>query len=93
MKEEIISELKKKMSKSHEALSHELAGIRTGRASTAIFDNLKADYYGTPTPIKQLANFSIPEGRLIIIQPWDITQIQAIEKAILTSDIGITPSN
>ncbi|MBI5344568.1 MAG: ribosome recycling factor [Deltaproteobacteria bacterium] len=93
MKEEIISELKKKMSKSHEALSHELAGIRTGRASTAIFDNLKADYYGTPTPIKQLANFSIPESRLIIIQPWDITQIQAIEKAILTSDIGITPTN
>lgn len=93
MKEEIISELKKKMSKSLDAFAHELAGVRTGRASVAVFDNIKADYYGTPTPLKQLANFSIPESRLIIIQPWDVSQLQAIEKAILQSDLGITPTN
>jgi ribosome recycling factor len=72
---------------------HEMAGIRTGRASVAIFDNLKMDYYGTPTPINQLANLHVPEATLITIQPWDVSQIGAIEKAIRSSDLGLNPSN
>jgi ribosome recycling factor len=72
---------------------HEMAGIRTGRASVAIFDNLKMDYYGTPTPINQLANLHVPEATLITIQPWDVSQIGAIEKAIRSSDLGLNPAN
>ena len=70
-----------------------MAGIRTGRASVAIFDNLKMDYYGTPTPINQLANLHVPEATLITIQPWDVSQIGAIEKAIRSADLGLNPSN
>lgn len=93
MKAEIITDIKKRMEKALEAFNHELAGIRTGRASLGIFDALKVDYYGTPTPIKSIASFSVPESRLIIIQPWDTSQLHTIEKAILTSDLGLTPSN
>lgn len=92
-KAEIMSEMKKRMDKSLEALTHELSGLRTGRASLAVFDNIKVDYYGTVTPIKGLASFSVPESRQIVIQPWDISQMAAIEKAILASGIGLTPSN
>src|SRR5579862_8610674 len=74
-------------------LQRDMAGIRTGRASVAIFDNLKMDYYGTPTPINQLANLHVPEATLITIQPWDVSQIGAIEKAIRSSDLGLNPSN
>jgi len=74
-------------------LQHEMASIRTGRASVSIFDNLKVDYYGTPTPLNQLSNLHVPEPSLITIQPWDISQINAIEKAIRTSDLGLNPAN
>jgi len=74
-------------------LQHEMAGIRTGRASVSIFDNLRVDYYGTPTPINQVANLHVPEPTLITIQPWDVSQITAIEKAIRVSDLGLNPAN
>ncbi|MBE7415220.1 MAG: ribosome recycling factor [Deltaproteobacteria bacterium] len=93
MKEEILSDLRKRTDKAIEALTHELGGLRTGRASLAILDHVKVDYYGTPTPIKQIATLSVPESRTITIQPWDISQIHAIEKAIMTSDLGLTPSS
>lgn len=93
MKEEIYSEMKKKMAKSVESLAHELSGLRTGRASIALVDNIKMEYYGNVTPIKQIASISVPESRTITIQPWDTTQIHAIEKAIMTSGIGLTPSS
>jgi ribosome recycling factor len=76
-----------------EALRHELATIRTGRASAGIVEHLKVDYYGASTPLKQLATITTPEARLISIQPWDRAAMGAIEKAILRSDLGLNPSN
>jgi len=70
-----------------------IANIRTGRASVAVFDSIRVDYYGTPTPINQVANLHVPEPSLITIQPWDATQIAAIEKAIRSSDLGLNPAN
>ncbi len=93
MKDDIIREMKKKMSRAVEILDQEFSRLRTGRASASILDGVKVDYYGTPTPVNQLATISIPESRLIVIQPWDTSQIQAIEKAILSSDLGLTPVN
>jgi ribosome recycling factor len=93
LKEAIFQELKKKVSKAAEVLAHELTGLRTGRASIAILDGIKADYYGTMTPLKQLATLSVPEARTITIQPWDMSQMHAIEKAIISSDLGLTPTN
>ena len=79
------------MSKAAEALSRDLAGIRTGRASPALVEHIKADYHGVLTPINQLASISIPDAKMILIQPWDNTSIKGIEKAILTSDLGLNP--
>lgn len=93
MKEEIIADMKKKAAKSIETLGHELAGLRTGRASVALLDGIKVDSYGTLMPIKQIASISVPESRAINIQPWDVSQLHAIEKAIQTSDLGLNPSN
>jgi len=93
MPSSVLADIKDRMSKSTDALTHELSGIRTGRASATLFDAIKVDYYGTSTPLSQMATISVPEPRLITIQPWDISQLQAIEKAILTSDLGLTPSN
>ncbi len=93
MKEEIFAEMKKRMGKAIEALAHELGALRTGRASIAILDNVKVDFYGNLTPIKGVATLSVPESRTITIQPWDVSQIHAIEKAIMASDLGLTPSN
>ncbi|MFQ5736729.1 MAG: ribosome recycling factor [Thermodesulfobacteriota bacterium] len=93
MKDEILSDARKRMEKAIEALNHELGGLRTGRASIAILDGVKVDYYGTVTPINQLATLSVPESRTITIQPWDISQVNAIEKAIMSSDLGLNPSN
>lgn len=76
-----------------EALEHELATVRTGRASGGLVEAIKVDYYGTPTPMNQLANISVPDARLIVIQPYDKTVIGAVEKAILKSDLGLTPNN
>jgi|SRR5665213_3173100 len=74
-------------------LQHAIANIRTGRASVAVFDDIKVDYYGTPTPVNQLANLHVPEATLITIQPWDVSQIAAIEKAIRNSNLGLNPAN
>ena len=84
---------KTKMEKSLADLQHALASIRTGRASVSIFDGLRVDYYGTPTPLNQLANLHVPEPTLITIQPWDVSQIGSIEKAIRSSDLGLNPAN
>lgn len=93
MVEEIFSETTARMAKTLEDLSRELASIRTGRASLHLLDNIKVDYYGTLTPLNQLATLHVPEPTLITIQPWDSSQIQNIERAILTSPLGINPSN
>lgn len=93
MIEEIHSEMKASMDKSVEAFQKDLKRIRTGRASLALLDGLMVDYYGTPTPVNQLATLSIPEARQIFIQPWDSQAVPDIEKAILKSELGLTPSN
>ncbi|HLC18238.1 MAG TPA: ribosome recycling factor [Thermodesulfobacteriota bacterium] len=93
MRSGTVSDARKRMDKAADALAHEFAGLRTGRASVALFDHIRVDYYGTPTPVNQLSTLSAPEPRLITIQPWDTTQIHAIEKAILSSDLGLNPSN
>ena len=82
-----------KMNKSLDALQNEYASIRAGRANPHVLDKLRADYYGTPTPIQQVGNVSVPEARMIVIQPWEKSLLKAIEKAILTSDLGINPTN
>lgn len=82
-----------KMEKSLNALSADLLTIRAGRANPHVLDKIRVDYYGSPTPIQQVANISIPEARMILIQPWERSLIKEIEKAILTSELGINPSN
>ena len=82
-----------KMTKTLNNLDAELATIRAGRANPHVLDKLAVDYYGVPTPIQQAANISVPEARMIQIQPWEKSMLKAIEKAILTSDIGINPTN
>ena len=84
---------KEKMSKSLNSLGNELASIRAGRANPAILDKVMVDYYGAPTPINQMVAISVAEARILVIQPWDATSLKAIEKAILASDVGITPTN
>ncbi len=91
--EELIAQAKERMERSIEALKKELVGIRTGRANPALVDRLQIDYYGSSTPLQSLANISTPEARLLVIQPFDRTAIPAIEKAIMTSELGLTPSN
>ncbi|WP_026528676.1 ribosome recycling factor [Butyrivibrio sp. VCD2006] len=90
---EKVKPYEEKMTKAFDFLAQELASIRAGRANPHVLDKLKVDYYGTPTPIQQVGNVSIPEARMIQIAPWDKSLIKDIEKAILASDIGITPSN
>ena len=82
-----------KMEKSINAMMDEFAPIRAGRANPHVLDKIKVDYYGTPTPIQQVGNISVPEARMIVIQPWEKSLIKAIEKAIQASDLGINPSN
>lgn len=93
MIEETYEETRERMGKSIEALKAELKRIRTGRASVSLLDGIRVDYYGTLTPLNQMASLSVPESRLILIQPWDVSAIKGIEKAILKSDLGLTPSN
>jgi ribosome recycling factor len=90
---EVEAHLKTRMEKALADLQHEMSAIRTGRASLSILDNIRVDYYGTPTPLNQVANLHVPEPSLITIQPWDVSQISAIEKSIRTSDLGLNPSN
>jgi ribosome recycling factor len=93
MSEKILNDLGEKMNKTLKNLQGDLNKVRTGRASLALFDDIRVDYYGTPTPLKQIATLSVPESRLIIIQPWDPQMIGEIEKAILKSELGVTPAN
>lgn len=93
MIESIYQETKDNMGKSIDALKNEFNRVRTGRASLTILDGIRVDYYGTLTPLNQMATLSVPESRLITIQPWDISVIKEVEKAILKSDLGLTPSN
>ena len=90
---EIISREEARMDKTIESLKHEFANVRTGRAHTSLLDSVMVDYYGAPTPVNQVANVSAPDPRMILIAPWDKTMIGAIEKAILTSDLGLNPNN
>jgi ribosome recycling factor len=90
---DVEANAKTRMEKALGDLQHALSTIRTGRASVSIFDNLRVDYYGTPTPLNQVANLHVPEPSLITIQPWDVSQIGMIEKAILNSDLGLNPAN
>ena len=85
--------IKERMEKSIDAFAQKLSEVRAGRANPAILNKVKIDYYGTPTPINQVAGVSVPEARLIVIQPWDASVLKEIEKAILASDIGINPNN
>lgn len=82
-----------KMDKTIDSLLNDYASIRAGRANPHVLDKIKVDYYGTPTPIQQVGNISVPEARMILIQPWEKSLIKAIEKAIQTSDLGINPNN
>lgn len=93
MSKDVIKETKEKMEKSLEHYRNELKTVRTGRASVAMFEHIKVDYYGTPTPLNQVGTLSAPEPRLITIQPWEPSLIPAIEKAIMTSNMGFNPSN
>ncbi len=93
MVQEQIQDAKTRMEKAIESLRHELGTVRTGRASPGLVEHLRVDYYGAPTPLNQLATISTPDARLIVIQPYDRGAMGGIEKAILKSDLGLTPSN
>lgn len=91
--ETIISTCESKMEKTVIALNNEYKNLRTGRASATLFNNLSVEYYGAQTPLSQVGTISVPEARMVVIQPWDKTVLPAIEKAILKSDLGLTPNN
>lgn len=90
---ETLEELTGAIQKAHESLRRDLGKIRAGRANPAILDSVRIDYYGSPTPLKQLASISVPEARLIVLKPFDRSQMQAIEKAIMEAQLGLNPSN
>jgi ribosome recycling factor len=90
---QVLANTKDKMEKAVSSLSRELASVRAGRASANLLDKISVEYYGAPTPVNQLASISVPEARLLVIQPYDKTVLGDIEKAILKSDLGLTPSN
>lgn len=91
--DEVLKDSKEKMDKAVEVTHREFSAIRTGRASSSLVENIKVDYYDTSTPLKQLANISVPDPKMITIQPWDTSSLDAIEKAILKSNVGLTPNN
>ncbi|MFH0811263.1 MAG: ribosome recycling factor [Pseudomonadota bacterium] len=93
MEKELEKELKTKMDKALEATKHEFSRVRTGRASLSLLDGIKVNYYGSVVPLNQVATLNIPESRLITIQPWDTKMLGEIEKAILKSDLGLTPTS
>ncbi|HTA71391.1 MAG TPA: ribosome recycling factor [Bryobacteraceae bacterium] len=90
---EVETSAKTRMEKALADLQHDMAGVRTGRASVNLLDNVRADYYGTPTPLNQMATLHVPEPSLITVQPWDVSQIGVIEKAIRSADLGLNPAN
>ena len=89
----VLKDLDTRMKAALESLGRELAAIRTGRASANLLDSVRADYYGNPTPVNQMASVSVPDARTIVIQPWEVAQLKAIEKAIQTSDLGLNPQS
>lgn len=93
MIDDVLADAEDRMGKTLDALQRELAGIRTGRASPGLIERLEVDYYGTPTPLNQVAGISAPEPRLLVVQPWDRSAMSAIEKAIRSSDLGLNPTN
>jgi ribosome recycling factor len=93
MTKETVAQTRNRMGKSLEDLRHELAGVRTGRASTSLLDHVKVEYYGTPTPLNQVATLGVPEPTLLTVQPWDPTLLPAIDKAIRASDLGLNPQS
>lgn len=90
---DVIKDMEIKMKKTIEATQREFSVVRTGRASPSLVENLRVEYYGTPTPLRQVASVTAPDARLVVIQPWDKNALVDIEKAVLKSDIGITPTN
>jgi ribosome recycling factor len=93
MTKEILAQAKARMEKSVEDFKHTLTSIRTGRANIGLIDHIKVDYYGTPTPLNQMASLGVPEPSCITVQPWDVSQLPIIEKAIRSSDLGLNPVN
>src|SRR5579872_5506995 len=91
MIQDVLKDLQSSLAKAHEALKRELTKLRAGRASAALLDGIKADYYGTPTPLAQMAHINVPEPRLITVKPWDKSQVKAVEKALRESDLGLNP--
>ena len=93
MSKQVLSQAKEKMEKALSAFKRELAGVRAGRANASLLDKIQVDYYGVPTPVNQLASISTPEARLLVVQPYDKSTIGEVEKAILKSDLGLTPTS
>jgi ribosome recycling factor len=93
MKDAIFKELNENMEKAIQSMEKSFNKVRTGRASVSLLDGIRVDYYGAPTPLSQVASLSVPESRLILISPWDVSAITAIERAIQKSDLGLTPTN
>jgi len=91
--QEVLKDVEARMTAALDSLSREFASVRTGRASASLLDGIRVDYYGTMTPITQMASVSVPDARTITIQPWEASQLKEIEKAIIKSDLGITPNN
>ena len=89
----LVKDVEGRMTAALDTLGRELASVRTGRASTSLLDGIRVDYYGTPTPVNQMASISVPDARTLVIQPWEASQLKAIEKAIMASDLGLTPQN
>ncbi|MBI1847212.1 MAG: ribosome recycling factor [Candidatus Rokubacteria bacterium] len=89
----VLKEMETRMNAAIETLSRELASVRTGRASASLLDGVRVDYYGTPTPLNQVGSVSVPDARTLVIQPWEAGQLKVVEKALVASDIGITPMN
>jgi ribosome recycling factor len=89
----LLKDLDAKMAAALDALGREFATVRTGRASAGLLDGIRVDYYGTPTAVNQMASVSVPDARTLVIQPWEAAQLKAIEKAIIASDLGLTPQN
>jgi len=91
--QDLLKDIDSKMTAAIESLGREFASVRTGRASTALLDTVRVDYYGTLTPVNQVASIAVPDARTLLIQPWEATQLSAIEKAIIKSDLGLNPAN
>ena len=91
MIDDVLKDLQSSIAKAHEALKRDLTKLRTGRASSAMLDGIRVDYYGTPTPLAQMANVNVPEARLLTVKPWDKSQMKAVEKAIRDADLGLNP--